>query len=86
MTTCMSYLKQGVLVRDAESPEEGNVKRWFSGKEPACNTTDAVPSLVAEDPLEKGKATHSSILAWRILWTQELGGLQSRVSQRVGHC
>ena len=39
-----------------------------------------------EDPLEKGMATHSSILAWRILWTQELGGLQSRVSQRVGRC
>ena len=85
MTTSMSYLKQGVLVRDAKSPEEGNVKRWFSGKEPACNTTDAVPSLVAEDPLEKGKATHSSILAWRIPWTQEPGGLQSMGSQRVGH-
>ena len=36
-----------------------------------------VPSLGQEDPLEKGMATHSSILAWRILWTEEPGGLQS---------
>ena len=38
-----------------------------------------------EDPLEKGKATHSSILAWRILWTEEPSGLQSMGSQRVRH-
>ena len=38
-----------------------------------------------EDPLEKGKATHSSILAWRIPWAEEPGGLQSMGSQRVGH-
>ena len=38
-----------------------------------------------EDPLEKGMATHSSILAWRISWTDEPGGLQSMGSQRVGH-
>ena len=38
-----------------------------------------------EDPLEKGTATHSSILAWRIPWTEEPGGLQSIGSQRVGH-
>ena len=37
-----------------------------------------------EDPLEKGMATHSSTLAWRIPWTQEPGGLQSMGSQRVG--
>ena len=36
-----------------------------------------VPSLGQEDPLEKEKAIHSSILAWRIPWTEELGGLQS---------
>ena len=34
-----------------------------------------VRSLGREDPLEKGMATHSSVLAWRILWTEELGGL-----------
>ena len=38
-----------------------------------------------KDPLEKGTATHSSILAWRIPWTEEPGGLQSMGSQRVGH-
>ena len=38
-----------------------------------------------EDPLEKGMATHSSILAWRIPWTEEPGGLQSIGSQRIGH-
>ena len=42
-------------------------------------------SLGQEDPLEKGLATHSSILAWRIPWTEETGGLQSMGSQRVGH-
>ena len=38
---------------------------------------------VREDPLENAMATHSSILAWRILWTEEPGGLQSMESQRV---
>ena len=42
-------------------------------------------SLGGEDPLEKEMATHSSILAWRIPWTKETGGLQSMGSQRVGH-
>ena len=44
-----------------------------------------VQSLAWEDPLEKGKATHSSILAWRIPWTKEPGRLQSIGSQRVRH-
>jgi len=44
-----------------------------------------VHSLGWEDPLEKGKATHSSILAWRNPWTEEPGGLQSMESQRVRH-
>ena len=44
-----------------------------------------VRSLGREDPLEKEMATHSSILAWRILWTEEPGGLWSKGSQRVGH-
>ena len=44
-----------------------------------------VRSLGQEDPLEEGMATHSSILAWRIPWTEEPGGLQSMGSQRVGH-
>ena len=44
-----------------------------------------VRSLGWEDPLEKEMAIHSSILAWRIPWTEEPGGLQSTGSQRVGH-
>ena len=44
-----------------------------------------VRSLGQEDPLEKGMAIHSSILAWRIPWTEDSGGLQSMGSQRVGH-
>ena len=44
-----------------------------------------VRSLGQKDPLEEAMATHSSILAWRIPWTEEPGGLQSMKSQRVGH-
>ena len=44
-----------------------------------------VRSLGREDPLEKRMATHSSILAWRIPWTEKPGGLQSMGSQRVRH-
>ena len=44
-----------------------------------------VQSLGGKDPLEKGMATHSSTLAWRIPWMEEPGGLQSMGSQRVGH-
>ena len=51
---------------------------------PAVQET-LVGSLGQEGPLEKGIATHSSILAWEILWTVEPGGLQSVGLQRVGH-
>ena len=44
-----------------------------------------VLSLGWEDPLEKGMANHSSILAWRIPWTEETGGYKSMRSHRVGH-
>ena len=44
-----------------------------------------VQSLGREDPLEKEMAAHSSILAWKIPWTEEPGRLQSMGSQRVGH-
>jgi len=53
-------------------------------KLPAMQETQ-VQSLGQEDPLEKEMATHSRILAWRIPWTEEPGGLQSMGSQRVGH-
>ena len=51
---------------------------------PAMQDTQ-VRSLCQEDSLEEGIATHSSILAWRIPWTEEPGGLQSMGSQRVRH-
>ena len=52
-------------------------------KSPPAMRETWVQSLGREDPLEKGMATHSSILAWRIPWTEEPGGLQSMGSQRV---
>ena len=62
---------------------------WLSGKRiclPMQETQETqVRSLGWEDPLEKEIATHSSILAWGIPWTEETGGLQSVESQRVGH-
>ena len=57
---------------------------WRLKHLPAMRETWA-RSLGWEDPLEKEMATHSSILAWRIPWTEEPGGLQSTGSQRVGH-
>ena len=56
------------------------------GKESTCNAGH--PDLIfldQEDPLENGMATHSSILAWRIPWTEELVGLESIGLQRVRH-
>ena len=58
------------------------------GKEPPANAgdiRDAGSILGWEEPLEEGMAAHSSILAWRIPWTEEPGGLQSTESRRVGH-
>ena len=54
-------------------------------KNPPAVQETWVQSLGWEDLLEEGMATHSSILAWRISWTEEPGGLQSMGSQRVGH-
>ena len=51
------------------------------GKESACSVGD----LGQEDPLEKSKAPHPSILVWRVPWTEEPGRLQSMESQRVRH-
>ena len=50
-----------------------------------ANAGDVGSILCWEDPLEKEVASHSSILAWRIPWTEEPSGLQSMESQRVGH-
>ena len=74
------------------------MKKNFSlrNKEAASVVTHMVKNLPAmqeiwvqflrwEDPLEKGLATHSSILSWRIPWTEEPGGVRSMGLQRVGH-
>ena len=61
--------------------------QWLSGKESTYNVEAAVEvGLISESgrSLVEGRATHSSILAWRIQWTEEPGGLQSIGSQRVG--
>ena len=62
------------MVREEEEFPSGS-----AGKESACNVGDLGLSLGWEDPLEKGKATHSNTLAWRISWSKSIG------SQRVGH-
>ena len=54
-------------------------------KSPPAMQETWVLSLGQEDPLEKRMATHLSILAWKIPWTEELGGLHSTGLQRVGH-
>ena len=54
-------------------------------KNPPAMQETQVHSLGREDPLEEGMATHSSILARSIPWTEESGGLQPSGSQRVGH-
>ena len=59
------------------------VAQWV--KNPPVMQETWVHSLGQEDPLEEGMATHSSIFAWRIPWTEELGGLQSIGSRKVGH-
>ena len=55
------------------------------GKESACTAGDPGSTLGQEETLEKKSATHSSILAWRIPWIEEPGGLQPMGLQRVGH-
>ena len=56
-----------------------------NGKKLSAVRQTWVQRLGQEQSLEKGRATHSSILAWEIPWTEEPGGLQSTGSQRVGH-
>ena len=60
----------------------GGLSYGSDGKDSACIAEDSgsIPGL--EDPLEKEMATHSSILAWRISWTEDPGGLKSMESQK----
>ena len=65
-----------------DSPGGSVIKNPFAN---ARDAGDAVQSLSQEDSLEEGMAVHSSILACRIPWTEDPGGLQSMGLQRVGH-
>ena len=82
------HVSFSIMVFSGYMPSSGIVRivhfpGGLGGKESACSSGDS--SLIPgwEDLLEKGMATHSSILAWRIPWTEEPGGLQSMGSQRV---
>ena len=69
-----------------DSPWASLMAQWVKNPPAVQETQETwVQSLGWEDPLEKEMATHSSILAWEIPWTEEPGGLQSMESQRVGH-
>ena len=73
------FLTQGL---NSDLPHSGS---GSAGKESASNAGTWVQSQGWEEPLEKGMTTHSSRLAWKIPWTEELGRLQSMGSQKVGH-
>ena len=67
------------------SSSASRLPRWLSGMNLPAMQEMQVRSLHLEDPLEEGMATHSSILAWKMPWTENPGGLQSKELQRVGH-
>ena len=75
----------GIYIYEYQSKVYGGFPGSSDGKESAFNSGDpgSIPGL--EDPLEKEMATHSSILAWKIPWTEEPGGLQSMGCRRVRH-
>jgi len=73
------YLNKMFINKYMGFPGRSAVKNLSAMKE------TRVQSLCQEDPLENEMATHSSILAWRIPWTEEPGGLQSMGSKSVGH-
>ena len=77
MEGCVDYMQ---IVHHCGASQ---VAQWV--KNPPAMQELRVRSLGREDPLEEGMATHSSILAWRIPWTEEPGGLQPIGSQRVRH-
>ena len=87
---CQGFFQERLCIRGSQSQVETldtlGLPRWLGGKEPSCQYKWCrrwVWSLDWEDPLEKEMATHSSILACRIPWTEESGGLQTMGSQRV---
>ena len=86
------YNHSPVLLPQADTPTFPSYYKavglpwWLSGKESACQCRRlGFNPWVRKIPLEKEMATHSSILAWRIPWTEEPGGLQSMGLQRMGY-
>ena len=75
----ISYMQDTVVLKGRASLVAQRLKRLLPMQE------TRIRSLGQEDPLEKEMVTHSSILAWRIPWTEKPGRLQSMGSQRVGH-
>ena len=77
---CVWLFVRGLVGSANQMPCQSNIS-------PTLNrgNIDLGRSLGGEDPREKGMATHSSVLAWRIPWREEPGGLQSMGSQRVRH-
>ena len=80
----MPSIRQTLIYQKCRGSLEPSLVAQRLKRLPAVRET-WVRSLGREDPLEKEMATHSSILAWRIPWTEKPGGLQFRGSQRVGH-
>ena len=77
---------KSILGTTEEAIEGKGFPRGSDGKESTCKAGDSarqVQTLSQEDPLEKEMATHSSVLPWRIPWTEGPGRLQSRVLQRL---
>ena len=88
--------EEGRGVMEAPAEDQGTLggreQRWGSYslvaqmiKSPLAKQEARVQSLGRGDPLEKAMATHSSVLVWRIPWTEEPGGPQSIGLQRIGH-
>ena len=88
-TVCGSGLVSKGQFANQDAQEEGSSGQWlWAPAGGACaiwGNSEVSGVLGCGDPLEKGTATHSSILAWRIPWTAEPDGLQSMGWQRVGH-
>ena len=78
-----SLLRESLVVKCSPRIGASQVAQWV--KNPPAMQEIWVQSLGQKDPLEEGMATHCSILAWRIPWTEKPGGLQSMGSQGVGH-
>ena len=73
-----------MVLKTIQDPQSSSIPSELVKNLPAMQET-WVRFLGWEDPLEKEMAIHSSILAWKIPWTEQAGGLQSMGSQRVGH-